>query len=397
MESLRMGALGVSAAARLAADALDPGRLPYKADHVMRPEILSRLINEGSLGVLRGPVELSAVEQQAVPSVSSNCQNLVLTVEQAEDVGLPRSLFVKVPMTSALTRWFFSIILSWRLESEFFRHVARDLPLRTPVTYATAWRGGRFYLIQENLREDPAVRLFTNLDMPAGPELVTVHRVLDTFARLHALHYGLPAADRAAILPLDYHPFLSPRLGVVSRSLNLMALAPCMRNCPGAIPSPIEGSYRRTIDNWQALLDHWFEGPLSLLHGDSHLGNVFISGESMGLLDWQAAHWGKGIRDVQYFLINALPAQTLAAHEQDLVRYYVERRAVHGQAIDGEQAWQEYRSFTFHTLMTIVVAIGFGALNGEQDALMREILTRAVAAVERVDYPGWLDAFLARR
>lgn len=112
------------------------------------------------------------------------------------------------------------------------------------------------------------------------------------------------------------------------------------------------------------------------------------------MLDWQAAHWGKGIRDVQYFLIDSLPADTLAAHEREWVEYYVQRRAHYGTAIDFEQTWQEYRSFTFHTLMTIIVTIGFGALNEEQDALFIEVLRRAVAAVERVDYPGWLREFL---
>ncbi len=77
--------------------------------------------------------------------------------------------------------------------------------------------------------------------------------------------------------------------------------------------------------------------------------------------------------------------------------YYVQRRAHYGAAIDPEQTWQEYRSFTFHTLMTIVVSIGFGAMNKEQDVLMAEILRRAVAAVQRVDYAGWLRDFLASR
>ena len=44
--------------------------------------------------------------------------------------------------------------------------------------------------------------------------------------------------------------------------------------------------------------------------------------------------------------------------------------------------------------MTIVVAIGFGALNEKQDALMAKILQRSVAAVQRVDYAGWLRKFL---
>jgi hypothetical protein len=45
--------------------------------------------------------------------------------------------------------------------------------------------------------------------------------------------------------------------------------------------------------------------------------------------------------------------------------------------------------------MTIIVAIGFGALNEEQDALMTEILHRAVAATTRVDYAEWLTEFIA--
>ena len=74
---------------------------------------------------------------------------------------------------------------------------------------------------------------------------------------------------------------------------------------------------------------------------------------------------------------------------------YIERRGYYGAAIDPEKTWQEYRCFTFHTLMTIIVSIGFGALNEEQDALMVEILHRSVAATARVDYAGWLQEFIS--
>ena len=183
-------------------------------------------------------------------------------------------------------------------------------------------------------------------------------------------------------------------MGLAARMLNRLALQPTIKKLPGVIPPHVERAYQRTMDNWDALLQYWFSGPLSLLHGDSHLGNFFVSGDEMGMLDWQAVHWGKGIRDVQYFLIDSLPAGMLAEHERALVAYYVQRRAHHGEAIDPQQTWQEYRSFTFHSLMTIAVSIGFGALNEEQDALMEEVLHRTVAAVERVDYAGWLNDFL---
>jgi hypothetical protein len=368
--------------------------MPYAADDVAVPEVLAELINSHALVPFSSPVRISALERQDVPSVSSNCHNLVLSLEQPGEPQLPDSVFLKLPMTSRTTRWFFSMINSWRLESHFFRHVATGLPLRTPVTYATASRGTRFFLLQENLHRDPSVRLFTNPDMMAGPSLELVRGCLDTFARLHAHHYELDRSAQLQILPLDYHPFLSPTMGLVSRTLNRLALKPCMKKHPGVIPARVADAYRATLRHWDALLDYWFSGSLSLLHGDSHLGNFFVSGDEMGMLDWQAAHWGKGIRDVQYFLIDSLPAHTLADHERDLVAYYVARRGHHGTAIDPERTWQEYRSFTYHALMTMVVSIGFGALNEEQDILMGELLRRAVAAVQRVDYPGWLRDFL---
>jgi hypothetical protein len=371
--------------------------LVYKADDVATPQVLSYLLRSGALQPGSEAVTIRSVVREDIPSVSSNCHNLVLSIEQSGTPTLPATLFVKLPMESLLTRWFFSVINSWQLESYFFRHVAQHIPLRTPVTYATRCQGTRFYLIQENLHEDPGVQLFTNPDMLVGPSMDIVHRCLDAFARLHACHYGISAQEREAILPLEYHLFLSAGMGVVARNLNRLALSPCMKKQPDAIPAEVAVTYRLTMQHWDALLAYWFDGPLSLLHGDSHLGNFFVSDEQMGMLDWQAAHWGKGIRDVQYFLINSLPADTLAAHEHELVQYYVARRGHYGLAIDPAQTWEEYRSFTFHTLMTMVVSVGFGALNKEQDVLMAEGLRRAVAAVQRVRYGEWLRAYLAGR
>ena len=93
-------------------------------------------------------------------------------------------------------------------------------------------------------------------------------------------------------------------------------------------------------------------------------------------------------------LIDSLPADVLAEHEQSLIQFYTERLASYGVTLSVEDAWQQYRGFTYHTLMTIVVSIGFGAMNEQQDALMGEILKRAVAAVERADYADWLEAVL---
>jgi aminoglycoside phosphotransferase (APT) family kinase protein len=398
IQLIQLIAAALSQGGQIARDALGDrtgSSLSYDPQQICEPAALSALINNNATDIVAAPVVLLGVELLDVLSPSSNCNNLVIRIEQAAGKAvLPETLFIKLPSPELVTRWFFNIIESWKLESHFFRHVAHTLPIRTPKTYAVATQGSRFCLVQEDLNADPSVQLFTNFDMLEGPPMERVRRCLDTFARLHATHYDLSEQQRLNILPLDRHPMLGRNMRALSPKLNRISLNPCRKKAPGIISDELAALYRTTLANWDSLLDYWYSGNMSLCHGDSHLGNFFASGDEMGMLDFQAVHWGHGIRDVQYFLIDSLPSETLAAHEQELVQYYVDRRAIHGTAIDFDTTWEQYRSLTFQTWMTIVVSIGLAAMNEDQDALMIEILRRSVAAIQRVDYQGWLEDFL---
>ena len=393
-KTLKVLALALSRLALMAKDScldLFGNDLDYRPAKFLQAQRLEDFLNRYTLLDLQQPVRLDQVTLLDIESISSNCKNVVVEIDAGTDSELPTTLFIKLPAPSLLTRWFISVIGVWELEVYFFHHVAARVPIRTPVTYAATARGSRFALVQENLYADPTVQLFTNLDMAKGPSLELVRRCLDTFAKLHASHHGLSERQRDAILPMSRHLFLTEPMKSVSHSLNAQALQPCIKKLPGVIPDELIAAYKKSIQNWDLLLGQWFSGPLMLIHGDSHLGNFFVDGDNMGMLDWQAVHWGKGVRDVQYFLIDSLPLDILQEHEQDLLQYYVNRLAAYGVELAVEEAWQQYRGFTFHTLMTIVVSIGFGAMSKQQNQLMAEILKRAVAAQQRADYPAWLD------
>ena len=142
---------------------------------------------------------------------------------------------------------------------------------------------------------------------------------------------------------------------------------------------------------WQDLQAWWYREPLTLVHGDSHIGNFFVDGERMGMLDFQAAHWSKGIRDLQYFLVNSMRAEELAWHERALVSEYAAALRARGVALADDEAWAQYRSFAFQPLMTIVTSLGLGPLT-ERDALMEAVLARALALIDRTAFHDWLDA-----
>jgi aminoglycoside phosphotransferase (APT) family kinase protein len=194
-------------------------------------------------------------------------------------------------------------------------------------------------------------------------------------------------------VPLDLHPFLSPSLAPVMLAVNRLAVAPCRERAPDVFDGECAALYRRALHHWETLAKAWYREPLTLVHGDSHLGNFFETGDEMGMIDFQGAHWSQGIRDVQYFLINSMPAERLAEHERELVAGYCEARARLGAPLAADEAWEQYRGFSFQTLMTAVVSLGLGSFT-DSDAVIRAMLERAVAAMRRLGFAEWLDARL---
>ncbi len=364
--------------------------LPMHPDKVITTEFLNQLLAEHGCDPDIRNARAVAVRKTDIQSVSSNCNNFIIEVDWEAGCDMPTSLFLKLPCPELMTRWFCNVIRVWELECRFFLNFRDDFPIRLPKTYAITTRGSRFVLLEENLHADPSVVLHTNPDMLVGPDLAKVHKCLDAFARFHAFYNDRPRQEQEQRLPYHTHPFISPVMKEISRAINKAAIKPCRDGYPDAFPEEAAEMYRLAMAHWDRLLEVWYSGPLSLIHGDSHLGNFFVDGDRMGMIDFQAAQWSKGVRDVQYFLIDSLPIEVLAANEQALVRYYSEQLIRHGVSTSFEEVWDQYRGFSFQTLMTIVVSLGLGSLT-EGDALMEEITRRAVAACERVDFHGWLE------
>ena len=125
--------------------------------------------------------------------------------------------------------------------------------------------------------------------------------------------------------------------------MNRLAAKPCHRRAPEVFDAEQLALYRRGLDHWKTLARAWYEAPLTLVHGDSHLGNFFESGDEMGMIDFQGAHWSQGIRDVAYFLINSMQAELLAEHERSLVGAYAEEVSRLGAQLSFDAAWDGYR------------------------------------------------------
>ena len=394
---LRLGANTARAVSNLLLDSVrEPiGRaLPRTAEQLARPDVVNALLRDfPPLGAARAP-RVRDVRLPGVDFESSNCRNFLLELDWETGADGPRSLYAKLPTASLRTRVFANALGFWALECAFCERVAPHVPIRVPRVYASAQRGARFVLLLENLRELPGAKLFINRDMAAGTTVERARLVLSAFAELHAAFQGLRFDQREALLPMALHPFLPPRKRAVTRVLNAAAIEPTLRAAPDLFSAELAALCRKANERWDALMAYWYREPLTLVHGDSHLANCFeyatAEGPRMGMLDFQAVHWSKGIRDVQYFLIHSLEPELLAAYEGALIDHYLAELARRGVTLDPDETRKEYRAFSFQTLMVGVVSLGLGGLTERADTV-RTCLRREAAAIERLRFGELLD------
>ena len=397
---LQLSARTASSAIRIAWDAAGgfTGRaLPLSPEEVAEPSVINDLLGADPRWQGSGPPKVGAVRLPGVEFESSNCQNFLIEwdfVETGDGEALPRTAYVKIPCKEMSTRLFAHSLGFWELETFFCRSVAQQIPIRVPRVYAAVQKGSRFALLLENLHEIPGARLFLNRDMAAGTTPQRAARIVRGLAEMHARFWGWSEAQREALLPAAFNTYTAAGRKEVTRALNASAIGPAVRRAPEILSGRLAETYRLAIEKWDALLEAWYSGPLTLVHGDSHLGNCFEypgdEGLRMGMIDFQAVHWSQGMRDVQYFMINSLDSEVLVAHENELIAIYCDELTRYGIELHPDEAFQQYRAFSFQTLLVGVVPLGLSNLT-ERNSTVLAIARRSAAAVERLGFREWLE------
>ncbi|MCX6395271.1 MAG: phosphotransferase [Propionibacteriales bacterium] len=281
----------------------------------------------------------------------------------------PRTVFVKAAATDPGTRLFGGLARLGEVEVGFYRDLRPQLDLEAPAILGSRFerRTGRFVIVLEDLAARGAE--FVDTRTPLDPDQVAA--ALSTLAALHGATSG--RADRPrwlstnsadALLPLV--TAVLPRLGraVADRDRTLTAL----------------GGDRllRTYRRWAQQLD---DDAFCVLHGDPHPGNLYLLGDRVGLLDWQAVRRGHGLRDAAYALVLGLDVEVRRRLERDLLEHYCSALAsAGGPRIPGDAAWAGYRRMVAYVYVSTIFTSGLGGLQGAEIADTG--LRRAVAAVE---------------
>jgi Ser/Thr protein kinase RdoA (MazF antagonist) len=94
----------------------------------------------------------------------------------------------------------------------------------------------------------------------------------------------------------------------------------------------------------RALADRNANRPQTLLHGDCHAGNLYLTADGPGFTDWQLIQHGNWAFDVAYHIAAILPVDVAEREERALLDHYLATlRSLGGETPGREDAWDEYR------------------------------------------------------
>jgi len=295
------------------------------------PETLQEAIDPrwlaAALAPASGGAAIAAVEMTEL--VKAMAAKVRIAVRFADDPGRVHHYCVKGFLDSDLDPASTGAVTT--REARFYTEIAPHIRMRVPRCPGVVTdESGRAIMIMEDVIAGGGRFCDTHNPFTVAQAQAT----LDQIARLHA----------ASPLVRD-NPWIPRGLDWMAQSRNYPEqwLHRQMHDGRG------EGLPEATLDGGKLLAAlrelaaQSREGEHTLLHGDTHIANVYMTDTGPGFADWQlikAANWAI---DVAYHVNCVLPVEVAEKHERELLAYYLDALGRHGgRPVDMDTAWEEY-------------------------------------------------------
>jgi hypothetical protein len=304
----------------------------------------------------------------------------MLRVSYATAAGAPETLFCKLAPTDDRRSAIIATGMGQR-EARFYDSLADSMPMRVLTAHAARQDddSGLFVLLLEDLGASkclvPDGTWGISADAAAG--------ALEELAAFHARYFD--AARRSA--ELAWVPVLGPgsRYGADMLRYGI-------DNHRDRLTDAFVSVAEAYIADQAALHALWHEGPATVIHGDPHLGNLFLDGSRVGFLDWGIINVNTPMRDVSYLMTMAMQPQDRRAAERDLLRIYLGAlAAAGGPEMTFDEGWRAHRIHAAYTVPASCQVVTFpeNATPGRR-VFADAFLDRAQACLDDLDAVGAL-------
>ncbi|MCR9094782.1 MAG: ecdysteroid 22-kinase family protein [bacterium] len=297
----------------------------------------------------------------------------------------PTSLFGKLLPNDPMRRVAIAQTRMGLREAKFYDTLAPKLSLRVPEAHVVRYEedeGGAFVILLEDLNA-------SGCTVSSGPESPTpdqAARALEDLAAMHVRFEDPAVREKEAgwVTPPD-----------PPSDYGAVRLQEGLDHHRDKLTDAFAEMSEVYIAKQDALHAVWAAGPRTVIHGDTHIGNVFFDGDTVGFLDWGIITLANPLRDVSYFLNMCLSVEDRRAREGDLIRHYLgARKALGGQEIGFDEAWKTHRLQASYLAVASCQIVTFPEdVTPRRRQFAAAFLERASAALEDLESRAALREF----
>jgi aminoglycoside phosphotransferase (APT) family kinase protein len=311
-------------------------------------------------------------------------------VYDGSDHDLPSRMFAKLPPLDPDRRAALGASNMGPRESRFYADLAPQLSFRVPTAYVTEHddRDRSFVVLLEDLDETGC----TVSDGTRGVAVDAAARALEELAEMHAVYEDPARRDAyAGWIPEATH---GSRYGA-----DLLRYG--LDHHRDRLSDDFASIAELYIDDIPLLQAAWHAPPITVVHGDPHLGNLFDDHGRTGFLDWGLINVSSPMRDVSYFLCMALDIADRRAREHELIRHYLDARSGFGgdgvADLSFDAAWLAHRVHAAYTVPACCQVVTFpDDVSDRRRTFADAFLARAEAAIGDLDARGALHQVVGR-
>lgn len=230
-----------------------------------------------------------------------------------------------------------------RDETRFYRDIRPELSIETPTIYFADLVPRCQFII---LCEDLGARHARIVRPDGGLSLDDMHGLLRIMAQLHAKFWDSPRLAQGGDLDWIDHPVTGMMAGFLLSDANEASMIHQLNQPYKAeIFASLDADREELRRQFSVLQQEMATGPITLAHGDAHVGNAyFLPDGTVGLLDWQMIRKASWAHDVGYAIVNALDTDARRAFERELLAYYRNELLAAGVSSppDEHEMWRLY-------------------------------------------------------
>ncbi len=298
-----------------------------------------------------------------------------LAVTYRNAAGAPPGMFCKLPPNDSRRDSIIATRMGHR-EARFYAELAPVLPMRVPEVHASLTdTDGMFALLLEDLGS-------SGCRIPDGTWGIPADCVAGALEDLASLHIRFDDPTRRAA-QVPWITMNKPAANTYAATMLRYGLDNHRDRLSDAFAEIAE----LCITHPRQLQEAWHEGPHTVIHGDAHIGNLFLDGDRVGFLDWGLINVNTPIRDVGYLLTMAMSAEDRRRHERDLLRLYLDlRKAAAVSEISFDEAWRAYRVHASYNVQACCQVVTFPQNASPQRRVFADaFLARAQASLDDLE------------